>query len=193
MQSWYDHFIAIGRRKCVSHSYLFSSLNLKNLFDIQLSKIFRLSFYDIIKWYHYGRFKPHQRKIAFCLQRCGIKYANLWRSRCRRRPGCLNSLLFILVYFWPCSSNSLYIQVFSESDLQTFLTLYGYGVLASTTGTVTTTPQIKNLIGRVRKSNGAARATRTFGQVCAVLCKTKTWNYHIYRFACIRKSLILCI
>ena len=51
------------------------------------------------------------------------------------------------------------------------------------TGTVTTIPQIKNLIGRVRKNNRAARATPTFEQVRAVLCKTTTWNYHIYRFA----------
>ena len=38
---------------------------------------------------------------------------------------CLCTYLYILVYFCPSSSNSFYIQVFSESDLQTFLTLYG--------------------------------------------------------------------
>ena len=44
-----------------------------------------------------------------------------------------------------------------------------------------TTPQIKNLIGRVRKNKRDARAARTYEQVRAVLCKTTTWNYHIYR------------
>ena len=48
------------------------------------------------------------------------------------------------------------------------------GALASTTGTATTTPQIKNLIGRVRKNKRAARAARTNDQVRAVLCKTTT-------------------
>ena len=46
--------------------------------------------------------------------------------------------------------------------------------LASTTATATTTPQIKNLIGRVRKNKRAARAARTYEQVRAVLCKTTT-------------------
>ena len=48
------------------------------------------------------------------------------------------------------------------------------GALASTTATATTTPQIKNLIGRVRKNKRAARASRTYEQVRAVLCKTTT-------------------
>ena len=49
------------------------------------------------------------------------------------------------------------------------------------TGTVTTISQIKNLIGRVRKNNRAARATPTFEQVRAVLrpekghLKINTW------------------
>ena len=47
--------------------------------------------------------------------------------------------------------------------------------------TTTTTPQIKNLIGRVRKNKRAARAARTYEQVRAVLCKTTIWDYHIYR------------
>ena len=45
-----------------------------------------------------------------------------------------------------------------------------------------TTPQINNLIGRVRKSNLAARAARvarTYEEVRAVLSKTTKWNYHI--------------
>ena len=41
------------------------------------------------------------------------------------------------------------------------------------TGMATASPQIKNLIGRVRK-NRAARAARTYEQVRAVLCKTTT-------------------
>ena len=48
--------------------------------------------------------------------------------------------------------------------------------------TKTLTSQIKNLIGRVRKNNRAACAARTYEQVRAVLCKTTTWNYHIYSF-----------
>ena len=48
------------------------------------------------------------------------------------------------------------------------------GALASTTATATTTPQIKNLIGRVWKNNRAARAARTYEQVRAVLCTTTT-------------------
>lgn len=35
-------------------------------------------------------------------------------------------------------------------------------------------PQIKNLIGRVRENNHAARAERTGGQSRSVLCKTTT-------------------
>ena len=56
------------------------------------------------------------------------------------------------------------------------------GVLASTKWTATTTPLIKNLIGRVWKNNRAARVARAYEQVRAVLCKTTTLNYHIYRF-----------
>ena len=63
-----------------------------------------------------------------------------------------------------------------------FMTSSSLWVLASTKGTATTTPLIKNLIGRVRKNNRAARVARTYEQVRAVLCKTTTWNYHIYRF-----------
>ena len=44
------------------------------------------------------------------------------------------------------------------------------------------TPEIKSLIGRVRKNNRAARAARTYEQVRAILCKTTTWNYRIHRF-----------
>ena len=40
--------------------------------------------------------------------------------------------------------------------------------------TVTTTPQIKNLIGRVSTNNRAARAARTLEQVRAVSCRTTT-------------------
>ena len=46
-----------------------------------------------------------------------------------------------------------------------------YTVLASKTGTTTTTPQIKNLIGRMRKNTCAAREGRTLEQFCDVLCK----------------------
>ena len=48
------------------------------------------------------------------------------------------------------------------------------GALASTTATATTTPQIKNVIGRVRKNKRAARAACAYEQVHAVLCKTTT-------------------
>ena len=54
--------------------------------------------------------------------------------------------------------------------------------LASMTGTATTTPQIKNLIGRASENKRAARAARTYEQVRAILCKTTTWNYLIYSF-----------
>ena len=48
------------------------------------------------------------------------------------------------------------------------------GALASMTGTATTTPQIKNLIGRASQNKRAARAARTYEQVRAILCKTTT-------------------
>ena len=48
-------------------------------------------------------------------------------------------------------------------------------------GTATTTPQIKNLIGRVRKKKRAARTARAYEQVPVFLSKKTTWNYHIYR------------
>ena len=37
-------------------------------------------------------------------------------------------------------------------------------------------------MGRVLKNSRAARAVCSYEQVRAVLCKTTTWNYHIYRF-----------
>ena len=40
------------------------------------------------------------------------------------------------------------------------------------TGTATTTPQIKNLIGRASENKRAARAARIYEQVRAILCKT---------------------
>ena len=40
------------------------------------------------------------------------------------------------------------------------------------TETVTTTPQIKNLIGRARENKRAARAAGTYEQVRAILCKS---------------------
>ena len=46
--------------------------------------------------------------------------------------------------------------------------------LASTTGSATTKPQIKNLIGRIRKNKRAASAARTLEQFRAVFCKTTT-------------------
>ena len=50
------------------------------------------------------------------------------------------------------------------------------------TGTSTTTPQVKNLIGRVSENKCAASAARTYEQVRAILCQTTTWNYLIYCF-----------
>ena len=47
-------------------------------------------------------------------------------------------------------------------------------VLASMTGKATTTPQIKNLIGRASENKRAARAARTYEQVRAIFCKTTT-------------------
>ena len=45
------------------------------------------------------------------------------------------------------------------------------GALASTTSATTTTPQIENLIGRVRKNRRSARAVRASEQPWVVLCK----------------------
>ena len=42
------------------------------------------------------------------------------------------------------------------------------------TGTATTTPQIKNLIGRASENKRAARAAHTYEQVRAILYKTTT-------------------
>ena len=39
------------------------------------------------------------------------------------------------------------------------------------TGTATTRPQIKNLIGRASENKRATRAARTYEQVRAILCK----------------------
>ena len=75
-----------------------------------------------------------------------------WPSRRRRRRVCFNSLL----------------GSFTINDRNE--------------GTATTTPQIKNLIGRASKNKRAARAVRTYEQIRANLCKTTTWNYLIYSF-----------
>ena len=71
------------------------------------------------------------------------------------------------------------------------------------TGTATTTPQIMNLIGRASENKRAARVARTYEQVCAmvcaILCKTTTWNYLIYSYdensylSIKLQTLILCI
>ena len=49
--------------------------------------------------------------------------------------------------------------------------------------------ELRNLIresrtstGRVKKRMGAASAEHTYEQFRAVLCKTKAWDYHVYRF-----------
>ena len=42
------------------------------------------------------------------------------------------------------------------------------------TGTATTMPQIKILIGQASENERAARAARTYEQVRAILCKTTT-------------------
>ena len=47
------------------------------------------------------------------------------------------------------------------------------------TGTETTTPQIKNLIGPANENKRAARAACTYEQVRAILCKTTTRNYNL--------------
>ena len=71
-------------------------------------------------------------------------------------------------------------MIIANSALRASLAIYR-SFSASTTATATTTPQIKNLIGRVKKNKRAARAARTHEQVRAVLYKTTTRNYHIYR------------
>ena len=50
------------------------------------------------------------------------------------------------------------------------------------TGTATTTPQIKNVIGRASENKRAARAARTYQQGRAILYKTTTWKYLVYSF-----------
>ena len=47
------------------------------------------------------------------------------------------------------------------------------------TRTATTTPQIKNLIGQVKKNKRATRVARTYEQARAVLCEATTRNFHI--------------
>ena len=46
------------------------------------------------------------------------------------------------------------------------------GALALMTSTTSTTPQVENVIGRVRKTKHASRAARTLENLRAVLCKT---------------------
>ena len=43
--------------------------------------------------------------------------------------------------------------------------------------TATTTPQINDLIGWVRKNNRAARAARTLVQFFDVVCQMTTWDF----------------
>ena len=44
-------------------------------------------------------------------------------------------------------------------------------------------PQIKiHVIGRMRENEFLARAARNLEQICAILCKTTTWNYHIWAY-----------
>ena len=66
-----------------------------------------------------------------------------------------------------------------------------------TTATATTTLQIKDLIGWVRKNNRAARAARFLVQLIDVVCRATTWNFHSWgsddNWARGRRSLIICI
>ena len=51
---------------------------------------------------------------------------------------------------------------------------------ATATATTTATPQIKDLIGWMRQSNGAARVAHFLVQYFDDVCQTKTWNFHIW-------------
>ena len=46
--------------------------------------------------------------------------------------------------------------------------------------TPTTTPQMNNLIGWIRKNNRAARAARFLVQFFDVVCQTTSWNFQIW-------------
>ena len=64
-------------------------------------------------------------------------------------------------------------------------------------GSVTTEPQIQNLIGGTRKNKRSAREARTSEQFRSVFSKTTSWNYLICGFddnlTIKRKSLFLRI
>ena len=49
-----------------------------------------------------------------------------------------------------------------------------------TTATSTTSPQINDLIGWMKKHNRTARAARFLMQCFDAVCKTTTWNFHIW-------------
>ena len=51
------------------------------------------------------------------------------------------------------------------------------GVKEMTTATGTTTPQINDLIGWMKKNNDDARAARFLVQCFDVVCQTTTWNF----------------
>ena len=90
-------------------------------------------------------------------------------------PGCIISSVVLLFSFFAYWTNP---NIRSEPGTQVSkiarVSTRQYGALASTTGTATRTPQIKNLIGLLRKNKCAARAARTYEQVRAVLCKITT-------------------
>ena len=82
------------------------------------------------------------------------------------RPLVLVSRSFVLLSFSLFRLNSSQRGTVAFSDL--------------TTATSTTTPQINDLIGRMKKSIRSARAARFLVQYFDVVCQTTTWNVHIW-------------
>ena len=65
----------------------------------------------------------------------------------------------------------------SLTFLSSNLKLY-YWAVASTTEPITTTPQIKNLIVRTRKTARGVCMGHALEQFCSFFCKTTTWNFY---------------
>ena len=62
--------------------------------------------------------------------------------------------------------------------------------------TATTTPQMNDLIGWIRKNNRAARAARYLVQFFDVVCQTTSWSFQIWgskdNTTLNKNSFILC-
>ena len=86
---------------------------------------------------------------------------------------------YAIVTAWSIEVNSIH-QCHKDIPLQfTFFTTFRVRFYLKGSAT-TTTPQINDVIGWIRKNNRATCAARFLAQFFDVICQTMTWSFHIW-------------